>query len=307
MTLVSTVRVYIFNQRTINADFSAGDDIQITYYEDLAASYDPEPYWSEIHPHLLSAIQYEQLNPSILKSSTKEDQNILRSLPRNSSGPDGDIPDFLPPLPPSGASGDSIAPWIYAKNPHCREHDTETGDIASFVTEGTDLLHDYENKASNLEVEHDRSGAKTKAALMRKLNPLRRELGKEIFALAREKDVVCGKWMLFPTPDRVDDFWARVAGATVAGELGIEAKVATGNNNDPGKARVLVVYTSDYEDTEDVKRVVKKLRDLGLVKDGLKPIYYKAEAYSLLGIGSDNPYGLKASLYSSKDVLAGKV
>ena len=49
------------------------------------------------------------------------------------------------------------------------------------------------------------------------------------------------------------------------------------------------------------------MRDLGLVKDGLKPIYYKAEAYSLLGIGSDNPYGLKASLYSSKDVLAGKV
>lgn len=157
-----------------------------------------------------------------------------------------------------------------------------------------------------MEVEHDHSGAKTKTALTRKLNILRRELVEWISALAHEKNVTCGKWMLFPTPDRVDDFWARVAGATVSGELGIEAKVATGNENNAGRTRLLVVYTRDYGDTEDVKRVVEKLGDLGFV-NGLRPIYYKADAYTLLGIGSNNPYGLKASLYSSNDVLAGKV
>lgn len=241
-----------------------------------------------------------------METCANKNPNTSYFLPQNARGPNENISDFLARLPPSVASNDSVGPWIWVKDPHHRAQDAETGDIAAFVAQGTDLLHDYENKASDLEVEHDRSGAKTKTTLTRKLNILRRELVEWISALALEKNVTCGKWMLFPTQDRVDDFWARVAGATVAGELGIEAKVATGNEENAGRTRLLVVYTRDYGDTEDIKRVVEKLGDLGFV-NGLRPIYYKTDAYTLLGIGSNNPYGLKASLYSSNDVLAGKV
>ena len=69
----------------------------------------------------------------------------------------------------------------------------------------------------------------------------------------------------------------------------------------------MMVYTRDYEDIEDVRGVLQKLVELGLVRNEQKPIYYKADAYTYLEILGDNPYGLKASLFSSRDVLAGKV
>ena len=141
--------------------------------------------------------------------------------------------------------------------------------------------------------------------MTRKLNPLRRALEEDIFKLARENGIVSGKWMLFPTADQVDKYWAKVAEATGHGELGFGAKVATDAGN--GRARGMMVYTRDYEDIEDVRRVLQKLVELGLVRDEQKPIYYKADAYTYLEILGDNPYGLKASLFSSRDVLAGKV
>lgn len=113
--------------------------------------------------------------------------------------------------------------------------------------------------------------------------------------------------MLFPTADSVDKYWAKVAEATAHGELGFRAKVATDAGGGNGRARGVMVYTRDYEDIKDVRRLLQKLVELGLVRDEQKPIYYKVDAYTYLEILGDNPYGLKASLFSSKDVLAGKV
>lgn len=189
------------------------------------------------------------------------------------------------------------------KNPHRSKQDGQASDEAAFIAEGTRLLRNFEDRQSDLRVEHDRSGAH-KAALTRKLRPMSARLAEDIFTSAREKKVTRGKWMLFPTPNRVDGLWETVVRATLAGELGIESKVATKPSGATDKTRLLVVYTRDYADLADVKRVVEKLRDLGLVTVGTqKPIYYKTDAYSWLDITSTNPYGLKASLYNSDDVL----
>lgn len=181
----------------------------------------------------------------------------------------------------------------------------EEGELASFIAKGNGLLRAFEEKKSELEEEHDRSGAKTKAPLTRKLNAHRRALKEDIFALARENDVVSGKWMLFPSVDRVDAVWKAVVEATVDGELGDGAKVAT----DAGDRMVrgMMIYTRDYGNIDDVRRVIEKLVELELVNTEQRVgIYYKADAFTYLRILGDNPYGLKASLYSSKDVLAGK-
>lgn len=179
------------------------------------------------------------------------------------------------------------------------------GDVATFVREGTALLRAYEEEASELREAHEKSGAKTKAALTRKLNPLRRTLEQDIFKLARETGVTAGKWMLFPSVDSVDSVWKTVVSAWDEGELGDAAKVATDDGS--GQARLICVYTDDFSDRKDVKRVLNALVARGLVDKKSRPIYYKCDAYTYLDIKSNNDYGLKASLFSSHDVLAGKV
>lgn len=179
------------------------------------------------------------------------------------------------------------------------------GDVATLTRKGNDLLRAYENEASSLRAAHDKSGAKTTAALTRKLNPLRRTLERNIFALAKETGVTSGKWMFFPTVDYVDSFWKTVVTAVDKGDLGDVAKVATDDRS--GHARLICVYTEDFSDKEDVKRVLMTLVEKGLVDEELRPIYYKCDAYTHLDIKSNNAYGLKASLFSSRDVLAGKV
>ncbi|RHZ57968.1 hypothetical protein CDV55_105393 [Aspergillus turcosus] len=295
-----------------------GDDTEKSRLEELAQSYDPVPYWTNIHPYLLSTIQHELLAPEPLptssdggkaKGESSLDTDQIAEIPqttlrRNAYSPNEPVNDFLARLPPSTTKEKDVGPWIYVTNPHRKTHPDEHA-IAKLVREGTELLHRFEDEKAELEAEHDRSRSKSKAALTRKLNPLRQTLEQDIFALARKTGVVSGKWMMFITADRVDRYWEAVATGTVSGQLGDAAKVATDDGS--GRPRLIAIYTKDYADRQDVKRVLEQLVDLGLVKKDERPIYYKCDAFTYLRILSDNPYGLKASMASSRDVLADKV
>ncbi|GJC77763.1 UPF0696 protein C11orf68 [Colletotrichum liriopes] len=132
--------------------------------------------------------------------------------------------------------------------------------------------------------------------------------------------------MLFCQPKDVDEVWRVVARATANNELGIAAKVAPWNpHNDPTgrKDRIVCVYTADFSDKADVTRILQKLRGLRLVETMGRPIYYKPGAYTFLiwrrcmyvrtnkgrdaftylGIASGNHWDVKASIYSSADLL----
>lgn len=111
--------------------------------------------------------------------------------------------------------------------------------------------------------------------------------------------------MLFVDPALVDDVWATVARATVRNELGIAAKVGPREGGrGSSKERLICIYTYDFSDRQDVGRVLGRLKELELVRPGRKPIYYKADAYTHLGIASGNHWGLKASIYSSTEIFA---
>ncbi|KAG2024829.1 hypothetical protein GB937_003529, partial [Aspergillus fischeri] len=295
-----------------------GDDAEKSRLEELAQSYDPVPYWTNIHPYLLSTIQHGLRAPKALPTASDGDQtkgepsldtDLLAEIPattlrRNARSPKEPVNDFIARLPPSTTKEKDVGPWIYVTNPH-RRIDPDEQAIAKLVREGAELLHRFEDQKAELEAEHDRSRSKSKAALTRKLNPLRRTLEQDIFALARKTGVVSGKWMMFITADRVDKYWEAVATGTVSGKLGDAAKVATDDGS--GRPRLIAIYTKDYADRQDVKRVLERMVDLELVNTDERPIYYKCDAYTYLRILSDNPYGLKASMASSRDVLAGKV
>lgn len=165
------------------------------------------------------------------------------------------------------------------------------------------LLETFSEEKS--EIERSMAG-KPKGSITRKLTPLRKTLEDDLLALAKDKSFTSGKWMLFPYPEDVNRQWAIVAEATVNRELGTAAKVAPDNGKGDRVPRLICVYTKDFSDMDDVKRVLGRLMELGLVKKKGGPqegIYYKVDALTELGIKSGNEWGLKASLYASRDLL----
>jgi hypothetical protein len=91
-----------------------------------------------------------------------------------------------------------------------------------------------------------------------------------------------GKWLVFVPISQVDEVWARIKDATEEGRLGDSAKVATAkpnaNASDPSK-KVICVYTYDWTDEEDVRRIRDELRALGIVSK----IPYKADGDTAAG------------------------
>ncbi|KAJ5192548.1 Protein of unknown function DUF1917 [Penicillium cf. viridicatum] len=285
-----------------------GDEDEKTQLKAQVSSYDPEPFWVETHQKLLSTIQQQLRAPPTRAKAASSDISMDDAspepdiIPRNQRGKTEPISRFLSRLPPSTTESADVGPWIWMFNPHLPSK--TSGDVPTLLQKGRELLQEYENESAVLREAHDRSGAKTTAALTRKLNPMRKELEKSILDLARETGVTSGKWMLFPTADRVDELWGVVVRAMEKGELGDTAKVATDDGG--GESRLICVYTEDFGDVEDVKRVVSKLVDIGLVGKGPRSVYYKSDAFTHLEINSKNEYGLKASMYSSREVLEGK-
>jgi hypothetical protein len=79
------------------------------------------------------------------------------------------------------------------------------------------------------------------------------------------EDERAGKWLIFLTPDKVDDAWRLVRDATCEKTLGISAKVSTAKPNPDSRdqMKVIYVYTANWEDEGEVMRVRERLRELG--------------------------------------------
>jgi hypothetical protein len=75
-----------------------------------------------------------------------------------------------------------------------------------------------------------------------------------------KKPAAPGKWLLFVSSQHAAHCWALVAQATKDGRLGFDSKVS-----DLGQSgsRVIVVYTADWHDQDDVRRVLREVRRLG--------------------------------------------
>lgn len=97
------------------------------------------------------------------------------------------------------------------------------------------------------------------------------------------KPTLCsGKWLIFCPTTEVDPTWDLIRQATEGGLLGFASKVSTAHPGTIGhtsETRIICVYTYDYEDTTDVRRIRSALRDLGITQK----IPYKADEDTLQG------------------------
>lgn len=92
-----------------------------------------------------------------------------------------------------------------------------------------------------------------------------------------------GKWLVFVDAKEIDRVWSTIAAATRKGLLGGRSKVATAAPNrfsEDSTRRVICVYTYDWTDTEDVRRIREELRRLGITRK----IAYKSDEDTIKGI-----------------------
>jgi len=79
-----------------------------------------------------------------------------------------------------------------------------------------------------------------------------------------------GKWLIFVNIDNIDIVWGKIKSATEKGRLGDISKVATvkpNPNATKNNLKVICVYTYDYTDKDDVLRIRKELRDIGIINN----------------------------------------
>lgn len=95
-----------------------------------------------------------------------------------------------------------------------------------------------------------------------------------------------GKWQLFIPRSAIDAVWAEFAGAVERGELGISAKVSTvlskPDAHDPN-AHVVILYAADWRDLDDLRRMLRRIRDADVVQ----ALYFKRDRETLASQYSD--------------------
>jgi hypothetical protein len=87
--------------------------------------------------------------------------------------------------------------------------------------------------------------------------------------------------MMFCPSHEVNAVWSVVARHTAEGNLGIAAKVAPSDGQ--GGERLICIYTKDFNDMEDVTRVIRKMKNIGLI-ESKKSLYYKCGKYNSIEI-----------------------
>jgi len=105
-----------------------------------------------------------------------------------------------------------------------------------------------------------------------------------IDGIAKEMDLLSGKWLIFIQREYADELWNKIEKLANEGKIW-SAKISTLVH--PWASRgthVICVYTENYLDKQDVMRVREILTEIGV---GSK-LSYKPDIYTVLGIYSDN-------------------
>ena len=91
-----------------------------------------------------------------------------------------------------------------------------------------------------------------------------------------------GKWLVFVKLDELDETWLKIKKSVEEGRLGNSAKAATALHHPmaiDSITKVICVYTYDWTDKEDVMKIRKELRKLGITWK----ISYKADIDTRMG------------------------
>ncbi len=243
--------------------------------------FDPAKYWATHHLTLSSIAASNIATAAKDKAAGKLPTNKLYNpyegmeYARQLKEP---VTDFLARLPPLTTPASATGPWIYIANPYSDKRPLQE-DLTAFTAAGSKILSSFSGQKAAIETQ---MAGRPKGIITRKITPERKTVEEALLAAAAEKGCTSGKWMLFPMPETVNRTWELVATATAQNELGTAAKVAADEGRGDRVPRLICVYTRDFADKADVKRVLAKLVEMELVQrpardpKGERSVYYKA-------------------------------
>lgn len=213
--------------------------------------------------------------------------------------------EFLRRAPVSELETANLGPWLWVRCPNHRSNPTQhigKSEEESFQKIGHELVESYDAQQAKVKAANQ---GQPRATIKTIMQPYRAQLEEDIVALAVRNGVTFGKWMLFPNKSDLPRYWRTVAEATSEGRLGPACKVATPDPARGKEGTLICVYTYDFTDEADVRRVLNVLvgLELGFCRVDSRPIYYKCDAYTHLEIESGNRFNIRASLWSSDEVL----
>ncbi|KAL0066212.1 hypothetical protein AAF712_006837 [Marasmius tenuissimus] len=113
--------------------------------------------------------------------------------------------------------------------------------------------------------------------------------------LAKTYGVTKGKWMMFCTTAEVDATWERIVRFVCLGEAANPGgcRYARVSPNKGDDQHVISVYVDDFSNAEEVYSGREALRRIGFER----PIGFKMDAYTVLGIYRKNPWGINCNRY----------
>jgi hypothetical protein len=104
-----------------------------------------------------------------------------------------------------------------------------------------------------------------------------------------------GKWLLYPAQENVDEIWEKVKILTAANRLGTGAKITDGT--------VICVYTQNFEDVQDVFRVLVTLRRNRLQNTFMN---YKTDEATVQGVFKTDEAAKRAGFDSAAKLKPGQ-
>ena len=113
-------------------------------------------------------------------------------------------------------------------------------------------------------------------------------------ALARKTGITGGKWLIREMEEGINRSWYVIANSTWKDELGNEAKASTARRAGTSNEYVICVYTENYLEALELKRVRERLRTLGYAQR----LYYKPDLYTYLNIYHKTFPNFRASRYA---------
>lgn len=120
--------------------------------------------------------------------------------------------------------------------------------------------------------------------------------------IAAKHKVTGGKWLCHVNRESIDKVFQKLAIAMFSGGLGptvYMVKVSPACDNGKNE-HVICVYNPNYQDVAQVMRVENLIRSAGITND----LLYKPDIFSALGIYRNNQWGFRATIYTSRVLLA---
>ncbi|RPD57794.1 hypothetical protein L226DRAFT_537584 [Lentinus tigrinus ALCF2SS1-7] len=220
---------------------------------------------------------------------------------------DTTLQEFLAKYKPSMVQNDGTKPWLWVAKAEQPQEFLEKGAEAA-IKEANEYLADVTERVQKIQHDDSIPVRSNKKKGLKSKKELREEVQHEATGKLKEISVkhgyVCGKWLIFATPDKVDMIWSSIAHSLVSGPLSSTsaflAKVATSPQNDTANySHLICVYMPDVYDQGSVTEVMKVL----LRNHGLNLMGVKTDLYTSIGIDSKHPSGVSSTVWKNTALM----